>query len=86
MHFPKCEKYVSLLRDASEDAPDAQAHLASERARLRLLVKHQVAESAAVTEADEGRAGGQVRGGESCRGAGHEGGGGRGAGERMGGM
>ena len=54
MHFPRGEKYVSLLKDAPEDAPEAQAHLAAERQRLRLLVKEQLSETAAVTEADEG--------------------------------
>ncbi|GAX82616.1 hypothetical protein CEUSTIGMA_g10042.t1 [Chlamydomonas eustigma] len=52
MHFPKLEKYVSLLRDA--DTPEAQEHLQQERQRLRLLVKQQLTEVAAVTEADEG--------------------------------
>ena len=45
---------MSLLKDAPEDAPEAQAHLAAERQRLRLLVKQQLSETAAVTEADEG--------------------------------
>ena len=61
MHFPKGEKYVSLLRDAPADAPEAQLHLQAERQRLMRLVKQQVAESAAVTEADEGIKAGQVR-------------------------
>jgi hypothetical protein len=53
MHFPKLEKYVSLLRDA--ETPEAQEHLVQERQRLRLMVKQQLAEVAAVTEADEGQ-------------------------------
>lgn len=53
-HFPKGEKYVSLLRDAQD--PTAQQHLQQQRARLRALVAQQLAEQAAVTEADEGAA------------------------------
>ncbi|GIL58622.1 hypothetical protein Vafri_13636 [Volvox africanus] len=53
-HFPKGEKYVSILRDVED--PEAQKHLEAERERLRSIVRRQVAEVAAVTEADEGRA------------------------------
>jgi hypothetical protein len=53
-HFPKGEKYVALLRDAQD--PAAQQHVEQERARLRALVAQQLAEQAAVTEADEGAA------------------------------
>jgi hypothetical protein len=63
LHFPRGEKYVSLLKDAPVDAPEAQAHVIAERQRLRLLVKQQLSESATVTEADEGiKSTGQVRG------------------------
>lgn len=54
-HFPKGEKYVSLLVNCPED-PLAQKTLDQERARLMALVKQQVKEMAALTEADEGRA------------------------------
>jgi len=53
LHFPKGEKYVSLLKD-SED-PEAQQHLESERKRLRLLVKQQLRDEAIVNELNEGR-------------------------------
>lgn len=53
LHFPKGEKYVSLLKDAPESAD--QARLEAERARLRALVRQQLAEAALVAEADEGR-------------------------------
>ena len=53
LHFPRGEKYVSLLRDAAADDADGQAHLDAERQRLRTLVKRQLAESAVITEADE---------------------------------
>ncbi|EFJ41583.1 hypothetical protein VOLCADRAFT_98439 [Volvox carteri f. nagariensis] len=48
------EKYVSILRNVED--PEAQKHLETERERLRAIVRRQVAEVAAVTEADEGRA------------------------------
>ncbi len=54
VHFPKGEKYVSILRDAEE--PAAQVALIVERDRLRALVHKQQAEIAMVTEADEGAA------------------------------
>ena len=54
VHFPKGEKYVSILRNAEE--PAAQAVLVAERDRLRALVHKQQAEIAMVTEADEGAA------------------------------
>lgn len=53
LHFPKGEKYVSLLKDA-EDA-EAQAHLEQERDRLRALVKHQLRDDAIVNELNEGK-------------------------------
>lgn len=53
LHYPKGEKYVSLLKDAED--PAAQEHLIKERARLRALVKQQLAEEALLAEADEGR-------------------------------
>ncbi|PSC71107.1 rRNA-processing EFG1 [Micractinium conductrix] len=52
LHFPKGEKYVAVLRDAED--PAAQAQVAAERARLRALVKRQLAEAALLGEADEG--------------------------------
>ena len=54
VHFPKGEKYVSILRDAEE--PAAQVALIVQRDRLRALVHKQQAEIAMVTEADEGAA------------------------------
>ncbi len=60
-HFPKGEKYVSLLRNS--DDPEAQAKLEVERARLRQLVKLQMQEAAAIAEADEGRSLGAVAAG-----------------------
>eukprot|EP00887_Chlorella_sp_A99_P007649 scaffold20.g7649.t1 len=53
LHFPKGEKYVSLLKDAQ--GAEAQARLDAERARLRALVATQLVEAALVGEADEGR-------------------------------
>eukprot|EP00204_Picochlorum_oklahomense_P002618 CAMPEP_0118804974 /NCGR_PEP_ID=MMETSP1161-20130426/25434_1 /TAXON_ID=249345 /ORGANISM="Picochlorum oklahomensis, Strain CCMP2329" /LENGTH=309 /DNA_ID=CAMNT_0006733835 /DNA_START=146 /DNA_END=1075 /DNA_ORIENTATION=- len=52
LHFPKGEKYVSLLRDA--DTAEAQAHLESERRRLREIVKQKLRDDAIVNEPDEG--------------------------------
>lgn len=52
LHFPKGERYVSILKDAAE--PEAQAKLDAERTRLKAVIKHQLAESALLTEADEG--------------------------------
>ncbi|WPT15310.1 rRNA-processing protein EFG1 [Picochlorum sp. SENEW3] len=52
LHFPKGEKYVSLLRDA--DTAEAQAHLESERKRLREIVKQKLRDDAIVNEPDEG--------------------------------
>eukprot|EP00889_Picochlorum_renovo_P002257 jgi/Picre1/29287/NNA_004679.t1 len=46
LHFPKGEKYVSLLRDA--DTAEAQAHLESERRRLREIVKQKLRDDAIV--------------------------------------
>lgn len=53
LNFPKGEKYISILKNAEE--PEAQAHLETERSRLRALVKQQLAEAALLGEADEGR-------------------------------
>lgn len=52
MHFPKGEKYVSILKDAED--PEAQGRLQAERDRLRALVVQQLREQAAMEEADEG--------------------------------
>ena len=52
MHFPKGEKYVSLLRNASSE--DAQRILEAERQRIRAKVKQQLADIAMITQADEG--------------------------------
>lgn len=53
LNFPKGEKYVSILRDATD--PVAQQHLESERQRLREIIKKQLAEEALLAEPDEGR-------------------------------
>lgn len=52
LHFPKGERYVSILKEVAE--PEAQAELDAERTRLKAVIKHQLAESAMLTEADEG--------------------------------
>ena len=52
LHFPKGERYVSILKKAAE--PEAQAQLVSERTRLKTLIRHQRAETAMLAEADEG--------------------------------
>lgn len=52
MHFPKEERYVSVLKGAAD--PTAQAQLDLQRARLRALMKRQQAARAMLTEADEG--------------------------------
>ena len=54
LHFPRGEKYVSLLRPAAD--PGAAAALDAERARLRALVRTQLAEAALLGDADEGAA------------------------------
>ncbi|KAG2484668.1 hypothetical protein HYH03_016555 [Edaphochlamys debaryana] len=54
LNFPKGEKYVSILKNVED--PEAQKHLETERERLRGVIRMQLAEVAAVTEADEGRA------------------------------
>lgn len=54
LHFPRGEKYVALLRQAAE--PAAAAALDAERARLRALVRAQLAEAALLGDADEGAA------------------------------
>jgi len=56
LHFPKGEKYVSLLKDAED--PEAQAHLERERERLRAVVKRHMRDEAIVNELDEGEKGG----------------------------
>jgi len=43
---------VSILKDAAE--PAAQEQLESDRTRLKVLIRHQLAESAMLAEADEG--------------------------------
>jgi len=53
LHFPKGEKYVSIIKDA--DDPEAQEHLGKERQRLREIIKKHLAEEALVAEPDEGR-------------------------------
>ena len=52
MHFPKGERYVSILKAASD--PEAQTLLLAERERLRKLVKHQLSEAALLADPDEG--------------------------------
>ncbi len=52
MHFPKGERYVSIVKEAAD--PAAQAKLESERKRLKAMIRHQLAESAMLAEADEG--------------------------------
>ncbi len=53
MHFPRGEKYVSLLIKAN--TPEARAVQEQERTRLRALVAKQLAEKAVLTEANEGQ-------------------------------
>ena len=53
MHFPKGEKFVSLLKNA--DDPESQARLEVERTRLRGLVRRQMADDMLLSEANEGR-------------------------------
>jgi hypothetical protein len=53
VHFPKGEKYVSLLRNAEDS--QAQKVLEAERARIRAKVQQQLADEAIITRADEGR-------------------------------
>lgn len=52
MHFPKGERYVSIVKGAAD--PAAQAKLESERKRLKAMIRQQLAESAMLAEADEG--------------------------------
>lgn len=52
LHFPKGEKYVSIIKDATE--PAAQAKLVAERARLRAVVARNLADAAMLGDADEG--------------------------------
>lgn len=52
LHFPKGERYVSILKSADE--PAAQDQLDAERTRLHEIIKRQLAESAMLAEADEG--------------------------------
>jgi len=51
LHFPKGEKYVSVLI-TPEDAAE-RARVEGERLRLRALVKRQLADTAAAAEGDE---------------------------------
>ena len=60
LHFPKGEKYVSILKN-SQDGPEAQKTLESERKRLRILVKKQLADEAIVNEMDEGNSRAAIR-------------------------
>ena len=53
MNFPAGERYVSLLKNATDES--SQTHLDSERSRLRALIKRQMKESALVNDADEGK-------------------------------
>lgn len=53
LHFPKGEKYVSILKQC-DDGED-QERLEAERDRLMKLVQKQLAEEALVAEADEGK-------------------------------
>ncbi|KAK9806955.1 hypothetical protein WJX72_008651 [[Myrmecia] bisecta] len=69
LHFPKGEKYVSILKDSNNSV--SQALLVSERTRLRALVHSSLADIAMVTEADEGRSlgiGSAAAGGEVAAG------------------
>ncbi|DBA99881.1 TPA: hypothetical protein ACH3X1_013769 [Trebouxia sp. C0004] len=52
MHFPKGERYVSIVKEAAD--AEAQTKLESERKRLKAMIRHQLAESAMLAEADEG--------------------------------
>ncbi|DBA91221.1 TPA: hypothetical protein ACH3X2_004095 [Trebouxia sp. C0005] len=52
MHFPKGERYVSIVKEAAD--PAAQAKLETERKRLKAMIRHQLAESAMLAQADEG--------------------------------
>ena len=53
LHFPKGEKYVSLLKKA--DNEEAQLALDKERSRLRAIVRQQLADEALVADVDEGK-------------------------------
>ena len=59
LHFPKGEKFVSLLKNA--DTEEGQATLDEERLRLRQLIRQQLADEALVADADEGKAKGLLR-------------------------
>ena len=52
VHFPRGEKYVSIMKQA--DSAEDQAGLDAERNRLRALVSQQLAEAAMLAEPDEG--------------------------------
>lgn len=52
MHFPKGEKYVSVLKDAA--TPEAQEALNQERERLRVLVRERIADEKMLAEVNEG--------------------------------
>ena len=60
VNFPKGERYVSILKEAAD--AEAQAKLDAERTRLKAVMRHQLAESALLADADEGlgRAGSPV--------------------------
>ena len=53
LHFPKGEKYVSILKNSQD--PEAQTALEAERKRLRILVKKHLEDEAIVNEMDEGK-------------------------------
>lgn len=53
LHFPKGEKYVSLLKQAEK--PEGQTALEAERSRLRDLVCQQLADERMLTEVNEGK-------------------------------
>ena len=52
LNFPRAERYVSILKEAQE--PEAQTELDAQRARLKALIRRQLAESAMLADADEG--------------------------------
>lgn len=53
LHFPRGEKFVSLLKQA--ETPEAQEILEKERARLRALVQQSLADEALIGDEDEGK-------------------------------
>ena len=52
LHFPRGEKYVSVMKQA--ESAEAQAVLDAERSRLRAMVSQRLAEAAMLAEPDEG--------------------------------